>query len=114
MEGLGNALSTGEPIVFTMDEEEKEEDIYSFMLHPRWRCATSHICGEKTQFVCYSLPNAPVWASAIFPDHFITANYNRSIDKQYLIKSNEQKRKELFRHLFVFLMTYFKYFEGEF
>ena len=26
MEGLGNDLNTEEPIVFTMDEEEKEED----------------------------------------------------------------------------------------
>ena len=35
-------------------------------------------------------------------------------DKQYPIKSNEQKKKELFRYLFVFLTIYFKYFEGEF
>ena len=31
---------------------------------------------EKTYFVCYSLPNPPVWASAKFPDHFIPANHN--------------------------------------
>ena len=35
-------------------------------------------------------------------------------DKQYPIKSNEQKKKELFRYLFVFLTIYFKYFKGEF
>ena len=28
MEGLGNDLNTEEPIVFTMDEEEKEEDLF--------------------------------------------------------------------------------------
>ena len=28
MEGLGNDLKTEEPIVFTMDEEEKEEDLF--------------------------------------------------------------------------------------
>ena len=73
-----------------------------------------HVSQEKTYFVCYSLPNAPVWASAIFSDHFIPANHNWAIDKQYPIKSNEQKKKELFRYLFVFLTIYFKYFEGEF
>lgn len=34
MEGLGNDLNTREPIVFTMDEEEKEVT-YSFILHPK-------------------------------------------------------------------------------
>ena len=33
-----------------------------------------------------------------------------AIDKQYPNKSNEQKKKELFRYLFVFLTIYFKYF----
>ena len=42
------------------------------------------------------------------------ANHNWAIDKQYPIKSNEQKKKEPFRYLFVFLTIYFKYFEGEF
>ena len=28
MEGLGNDLNTEEPMVFTMDEEEKEEDLF--------------------------------------------------------------------------------------
>ena len=28
MEGLGNDLNTEEPIDFTMDEEEKEEDLF--------------------------------------------------------------------------------------
>ena len=28
MEGLGNYLNSEEPIVFTMDEEEKEEDLF--------------------------------------------------------------------------------------
>ena len=28
MEGLGNDLNTEEPIVFSMDEEEKEEDLF--------------------------------------------------------------------------------------
>ena len=28
MKGLGNDLNTEEPIVFTMDEEEKEEDLF--------------------------------------------------------------------------------------
>ena len=28
MEGLGNDLKTEEPIVFTMDKEEKEEDLF--------------------------------------------------------------------------------------
>ena len=35
-----------------------------------------HVSQQKTYFVCYSLPNAPVWASAIFPDHFIPANHD--------------------------------------
>ena len=35
-----------------------------------------HVSQEKTYFVCYSLPNASVWASAIFPDYFIPANNN--------------------------------------
>ena len=62
-----------------------------------------------------TLFHAPVWASAIFHDHFIPANHNWAIDKQYSIKSNEQKKKkELFRYLFVFVMIYLKYFEGEF
>ena len=28
VEGLGNDLNTQEPMVFTMDEEEKEEDLF--------------------------------------------------------------------------------------
>ena len=28
MEGLGNDLNTEEPMVFTMDEEEKEDDLF--------------------------------------------------------------------------------------
>ena len=70
-----------------------------------------HGSQQKTYFAFFFLPNAPVWASAIFPDHFIPANHNWAIDKQYPIKSNEQKR---FRYLFDFLTIYFKYFEGEF
>ena len=60
----------------------------------RYTCSRYVSCftGENILFV-YSLSNVPVWASAIFPDHFIPANHNWTIDKQYPIKSNEQKRK---------------------
>ena len=30
MEGLGNELNTEEPIVFTIDEEENEEDLFVY------------------------------------------------------------------------------------
>ena len=61
-----------------------------------------HVSQEKTYFVCYSLPDAPVCTSAIFPDHFIPANHNRTIDKQNPIKSNEQ-RTERTISIFVWL-----------
>ena len=35
-----------------------------------------HVSQEKTYLVYNSLPNAPVWASAIFPDLFIPANHD--------------------------------------
>ena len=46
MEGLGNDLNTEEQMVFTMEEEEKEEDLHRSCYIRRWRCATSHICGR--------------------------------------------------------------------
>ena len=103
MEGLENDLSTEEPIVFIMDEEENESPQVTFVDDCLFAVAVAEAptpqdeyetdsgddfsdredediapvtvskCG--TYFVCYSLPNAPVWASAIFPDHFIAANY---------------------------------------
>ena len=46
MEGLGNDLNTEEPIVHTMDEEEKEEGLFLHGTSEGGDAATSHICGR--------------------------------------------------------------------
>ena len=125
MEGLVNDLNTEEPIVFTMDKEGKEEDLFvhatseggdtsqvTFVddclvavavaeaLPPPDEYETdsgdyfsdredediAHVTvsrsGQPNIFcLLLSSQRACRWASAIFPDHFISANHNWAIDK---------------------------------
>ena len=73
-----------------------------------------HVSQEKTNIVCYSPANAlfgKVQCSLITSSQPITVE---PLTNNTQSNQRNEKKKEPFRNLFVFLIIYFKYFEGEF